>query len=126
MKVVVVTILILVLFFSCSLYFNHYINVSSEKIIDMIEELEEAVEKKGWEEAQSHMREAKETWNDIKKVWLIILEHYEIDKIDIVMARLQQFINIEKETEALGEIAELKGLVKHVVEKEIFSIANLL
>ncbi|SNS41942.1 protein of unknown function [Anaerovirgula multivorans] len=126
MKVVVITVLILVLFFVSSLYMNHYITRSSEEVVNKIEKLEESIEKNNWEEAQLYMKETAEEWNKTKKVWLIFLEHYEIDKINIVLARLQKFTSIEKDTEALGEIAEFKLLVKHVVEKEAFKITNIL
>lgn len=126
MKVVVITILILVLFFASSLYMSHYITKSSESIINIIEKLEDTIEKQDWEEAQTYMKQTKDDWNRIKSVWLTFLEHYEIDNIDIVLARLQKFVSIEKYSEALGEIAELKLLVKHIVGKEAFNLSNIL
>lgn len=126
MKVVVITVLILVLFFASSLYMNHYITTSSQEVVNKIEKLEEAIEESNWEKAQLYVKETAEEWNKTKRVWLVILEHYEIDKIDIVLARLKKFTSIEKDTEALGEIAELKLLVKHIVEREAFKLSNIL
>ncbi|SDL06819.1 DUF4363 family protein [Natronincola ferrireducens] len=126
MKVVVITILILVVFFIASLYFTYYLNQSAETFIDMIEKLDKSITQENWEEAQEHIERVMKEWDKTKKIWLGFLEHYEIDMIDIILARTQKYVTIEERSLALGGVAELKLLVEHILDKQTLKLQNIL
>ncbi len=126
MRMVVITILILAVFFASSLYAGYYVKTSAQEIDNKIKQLEANVEKEDWQKAKDNIDKLMEKWEGTKKSWLTFLEHSEIDNIDIVLARLEKFVEIEENTEASGEIAELKFLIKHIVEKEAFRMVNIL
>lgn len=126
MKVVVVTLMILAIFFTSAIYTNIYINSSADKLTDKVIKLDEAIGKSNWDEAKHYMQEVSKDWHKTKEVWQTFLEHYEIDAIDIVLARVQKYVEIEGDMEALGEIAELKLLIQHIVGREAFKLVNIL
>ncbi|SET63602.1 protein of unknown function [Natronincola peptidivorans] len=126
MKVVIATILILITFFAVALYMEQYVNQSAEILTSELEKLEQAIEKEEWKEVRQHMENTAQGWGETKKVWLTFLEHNEIDKIDIVFARLQSYVGSEENVEALSSTAELKFLLQHIVEKQGFRLTNVL
>ncbi len=126
MRMLIATILILAVFFAMSIYMSHYISISTDRVADKINKLENAIEAQEWQEADKYMDKTTSDWDKTKSIWLTFLEHSEIDNIDIVLARLQKFVSIKKDTEALGEVAELKLLIKHVEHKTAFRLGNIL
>ena len=71
------------------------------------------------------MASVNKEWEDTKK-WQLFLEHYEMDAIDIVLSRLEQYAEIENKAFAIGETAELKLLISHIKDKENFKLINIL
>ncbi|ABR50407.1 conserved hypothetical protein [Alkaliphilus metalliredigens QYMF] len=126
MKVVVITIIILIIFFAGSIWLSEYISQSTQKLVEQIEQLDEAIEEENWNEAQNNLNELSKEWEKTKKGWLIFLEHYEIDSIDIVLAKVGRYAALEERETALGELAHLKTLVEHVKEKSRLHITNIL
>lgn len=126
MKVLVVTLIILAVFFTGAIYTNIYINNSANKLEDEIIKLDKAISKSNWSEAKNYMQTVSDEWHNMKKTWQTFLEHYEIDNIDIVLARVKKYVEIEEDVDALGEIAELKLLIKHIVGREAFRLVNIL
>ncbi|AKL96964.1 hypothetical protein CACET_c35330 [Clostridium aceticum] len=126
MKVVVATVLILVVFFTSSLVLNQYIERSAKELTDMIQKLEAAVQEESWEEGQMHMEKVVEQWHETRSMWQTFLEHYEIDVIDIVLAKVEKYVTIEERALALGGIAELELLIEHVIGKGEFKLTNIL
>ncbi|AOY75042.1 DUF4363 family protein [Clostridium formicaceticum] len=126
MKVVVATVLILIIFFTSSLLLNQYIERTSKEITDMIQKLEVAIEKEDWKEGQAHMEDIVKQWHKTRNMWQTFLEHYEIDAIDIVLAKVEKYVSIEERTLSLGGIAELELLIEHIIGKGEFKLTNIL
>lgn len=126
MKVVAITIIILIAFFFGTVWINQYITNSADHVTNMIDKLDEAITNEDWEAAQVHIKEVSESWDETKSVWQTFLEHYEIDTIDIVLARLKKYVSIEERALSLGAVAELKLLIEHIVDREAFKLTNIL
>lgn len=125
MKVVVATMIILIVFLLGSFMLNQYISRSCELLLEKIEGVYKSVNNEDWVEAQKQFVDLENQWGIIEKKWQLFLEHYEMDAIDVTMARLKQYIKIEERVVSLGELAELKLLIGHIEDKEAFKLENV-
>lgn len=126
MRILVVTLIILAIFVVGTFMLNQYINSSCEKLLEDIELLNKYVESNEWNEAKTQLVNLKEQWESTKRKWQLFLEHYEMDSIDVAVARLDQYVKIEERSLALGEIAEFRLLISHIKSKESLKLGNIL
>lgn len=126
MRVVIITIIILTVFVVGTVVLNHYVNVSSKKLLDEVEELHVLVEKNKWPDSKKQFAGLKEGWESTKKRWQFFLGHHEMDTIDIVLSRLEQYLEVKDKALVLGQTAELRLLIDHIKGKEGFMPGNIL
>lgn len=125
MRILIITLLILVIFVVGAFMLNQYINRSCEKLLEDIDLLNEYVENNKWDDAKEQLATLKDQWEITKKRWQLFLEHYEMDSIDIAMARLDQYVKIEERPLSLGEIGEFRLLISHIKDKEKLKLGNI-
>lgn len=125
MRVVIITLLILVIFIAGTFMVNQYINSSCEKLLEDIKVLDVSIKNSDWNSAKDQLIELKDRWKHTKKRWQLFLEHYEMDAIDIAIARLDQYVEIEDRSSALGEMGEFRLLISHIKDKESLKLENI-
>lgn len=126
MRVVVATVLILIIFFIGVFIMNRHVNSTCEKLLKNVEALDKSIKGEDWTHGKGQVHSLKKQWETTKKSWLLFLEHYETDSIDIALSRLEQYVEIENKALALGEMAEFKLLIDHIRSKESFKLENIL
>ena len=126
MRSLITTLLILVIFVVGSFATNKYIVNSCEKLLEDIELLSKLVKDNEWDNSKGQLKKLKEQWKDTKDVWQLFLEHYEMDAIDISIARLDEYVEIEEQSLALGEMAAFRLLISHIKDKESLKLENIL
>jgi hypothetical protein len=93
-----------------------------EKHIDMVEE---GAASGNWNMARMSLENIEKDWSKAEGVWTVLIDHSEIDNIENSLARMKKYINTEDSSLALGELSNLRQYVKHIPEKESFSIKNI-
>jgi hypothetical protein len=83
------------------------------------------IENENWDRALSGLMEFKSFWNDVKSLWTILINHTEIDSIDMALARIEQYISTREKGLALGEMSLLELMIKHIPEKERLTLENI-
>lgn len=126
MRVVMITTIILILFFGGALYFSHYVGVQTEGLIASINELDEVIMAKDWETGEEKLQKVKDDWNEIKGVFETLLEHYDLDSIEVSLAKIEKYMEVQDHSLAVGEITHLKFVISLIQKKESFSLSNLL
>ncbi len=126
MRVVVATVLILVIFLVGAFMINKYVNNACGRLLEDVGELEESIKGEDWAQGREQIQNLKKQWDTTKKGWLLFLEHYETDPIDISLTRLEQYVETENKPLASGEMAELRLLIDSVRSKENFKLENIL
>ncbi len=117
MRVVIITIVILAVFSVGAFMLVRYIGTSCEELLDSIGDLHSSIENNKWEDAKKQFTAFEKELEDTMKKWQLFLEHFEMDAIDIAMARLGQYVDIEQRELSLGEVAELELLIGHIRDK---------
>jgi predicted RNA-binding protein with RPS1 domain len=87
--------------------------------------MEAKVHDANWDSTSSIYKTIDKKWEETKKVLMLILDHEEMEKINLTLRKIEKFISIEDKSLTLGEIATLKYLFSHVEEKESLSLKNI-
>ncbi|NLD47493.1 MAG: DUF4363 family protein [Clostridiaceae bacterium] len=104
------------------------LSILSKNALDLeqqINEIESYTVNKDWSSAEESLSIIEENWNKVEKTWAVLLDHMEIDNIDISLIKMAEYIKTKDSALALAEISALKQYVKHIPEKESFNLKNL-
>ena len=65
-------------------------------------------------------------WIKTQTRWTILLDHQEIDAIDISLKRLEKYVQTHNLSLSLAEISTVKQLVEQISNTEKFTLSNIL
>lgn len=121
---VVAGIIVLVLIFG-GYWHNQYINQSATTLVKKFAYIEELIQERNWESVNQEIEKVKLDWHETKNYWSVLLNHQEIDNIDLSLKRVEKYI-VEKESAlSLGEVSALQLLFDHIAETETITLQNI-
>lgn len=126
MKTVVATLVIFALLIGFATFSYYYIDNTTAFLSSHMEKLEKSVQAKEWQKAEKDFTKLKSSWARTNSKWMMLIDHQELDNINISMARLKSFMDAKEHPETMAELGELKLLLKHIPEKEALNIKNIL
>lgn len=125
MKIIIsIAILLAVLIFS-GVFTVNMLYKDAGIIESQINDIEELVKNEDWPRVKELLNQMEEKWSGTEKSWTMLVDHMEIDYIDISLTRLKSYIEAEDKTLALGEVGVLRQYVRHIPEKESFKLKNV-
>lgn len=98
----------------------------AENMKEKIEALEQSIESENWEVALKQYKSIDKEWTKTKDKWSVLIDHFEIDHINIVLAELHSYIKSKEQTDSLSKIHSLEILFAHIPDKESFTLKNIL
>lgn len=122
---IVITVVLLAFIFVLDLGSYYYLKDTAMSISQSIEALPEKIENEKWDTATDDLNKASNRWSSVKGIWAVLINHDEIDKIDMSLVRLRSFVQYNDTEEAMAEYNTLKMLVKHIPENQRFSLVNI-
>jgi len=125
MKVIISILLSLAIFFSLAWYNRKLINESSKELADQTLKVQEAIFDEDWKLARRETEEIKKIWTRHKKTWLILMDHQEVDEIDLRIYNIDQMVKDEEKSGALENITELRFHVQDAADKERVEFGNI-
>ncbi|HWQ42869.1 MAG TPA: DUF4363 family protein [Desulfosporosinus sp.] len=126
MRTLPIIVVIIVLLLGGSLSSYRYIQVTSQSLEDQLEMVEKSVTTQKWDRAQEELATAQQHWSQTATWWTVLLDHRDIDTIDISMERLEKYIATQDISLSLGEIEVLILLFAHIHDSEQFNLRNIL
>lgn len=120
--IIVLTVLIIV-GGSLTLY---ALSSESQRLSDSLSDLEEDIENQNWDTASKKLEELHSKWDKTSSLWSMLIDHYEIDNIELVLSQLVSYVKTQDKNEALSQMSSLKTLIKHIPAKESFNLKNIL
>jgi ATP-dependent exoDNAse (exonuclease V) beta subunit len=97
----------------------------SDALLSHSDNLETSIGNEQWPTAQEHLNNLMQAWQNAKPLWTVLLDHKEIDNMDISLARIDQYLLAEDKSLSLSEISVLKLLIRHIPEKEKLTLGNI-
>lgn len=125
MKPMVIIILITIILIAAGCLTLNALESESRKLDESLSELEEYIDNQDWKTASEKLEEFHGKWDRISSVWSMLIDHYEIDSIELVLSQLASYIRTKDKKEALSQMSALKALIKHIPEKEAFNLKNI-
>lgn len=122
---VIILIVLLVFIIGLDVYSYYYLKNTAADISRSIEELPETINREDWDKAYSSLARTTKKWSSVKGVWAVLINHDEIDNIDMILARLKSFVKYKDVNESVAEYREFKEVVEHIPESQRFSLVNI-
>ncbi|SPF43843.1 conserved hypothetical protein [Candidatus Desulfosporosinus infrequens] len=91
-----------------------------------LEIVEQSISTQKWKVAQKELNTAQIRWENNKTWWTVLLDHQEIDNIDLSMNRLEKYIATQDISLSLAEVTTLKLQVDHISDSEKPNLQNIL
>lgn len=126
MKQILAILAIIIVFIGLSLMTNIYLNNSSKSISSHLDNIDTYVKTQDWNRVHNEITDVKTIWSSLKNTWATIIEHNEIDKIEMSLAKVSEYAESNDSSEITAENSNLKLLIKHIPELYSLNIKNIL
>jgi len=103
----------------------YVLDSESQRLDDSLSSLGEAIENGNWDNASKRLREFHSTWDRTSSLWSMLVDHYEIDNIELLLSQLASYVKNKNRNDALSSVSSLKTLIKHIPDKESLSLKNV-
>ncbi|MGI6584577.1 MAG: DUF4363 family protein [Gracilibacteraceae bacterium] len=103
----------------------HALNSESQRLDASLSSLEEDIRNQNWDSALEKLDEFHSKWDKISSLWSMLVDHYEIDNIELLLSQLASFVKNKNKNDALSCVSSLKTLIKHIPDKESLSLKNI-
>lgn len=125
MRTIITIISIFLILIGGSFTSYRYVETRTQTMGALLESVEDSIIAQKWAGAKADLNIAQQNWKADITWWSIILDHQEIDSININMKRLEKFIGIQDVSQSLGEVTTLELLFEHISDTELFNIENI-
>jgi hypothetical protein len=125
MKSMMIIIITLGLILGAGYYTISEVSGTSEALLRHCSRIKADILSDDWEKARDGLKGFDDFWGSAKPVWTILIDHKEIDNIDMALARIEQYIETREKGLALGELSSLELLIRHIPDKEKVSLENI-
>lgn len=126
MKQWVILILSIIIVVLAGLWEINYLEKTSRYALSDIEYSRNMIDNSNFEMAKSKLNDLSITWNNLKKVWSMFIEHHETEQIDEYIVKYMTYIELENKEEAIAASKELERVFRHIIEKQKISIDNVI
>lgn len=125
MKVWLITLCGLLAFLILSLMIQSYLDQSADFLSRKLSEIEPDIKSLNWNQTDIKLKSFTKDWERTKLYWAVITNHKEMDLIEEALLKTIQAVAGGSYTDALINLSVLKNFIKHIPEKERFSIVNI-
>jgi hypothetical protein len=94
-------------------------------MISPLKNVEENIKRENWEKAEENLWIFEEKWKGNKLIWALLIDHSEIDNIELSIVHIKSYITSRDLTEAKKEIAGLYLYLRHIPETEKLNLKNI-
>ena len=126
MRTIPTIIIIVVLLLGGSWTSYYYLQRTTQSLETRFEAIEQSISTQNWSSTEKELNLTQKQWDKTQTMWTIILDHQQIDSIDLSLNRLAKFVQVHDLPLSLGEISTLKLLVEEVADTEKFTLSNIL
>ncbi|RQD71664.1 MAG: DUF4363 family protein [Tindallia sp. MSAO_Bac2] len=119
----IIILLILMVAFSTGVYYQN-INISND-FIKALNDLQEVIEDEDWEKVSFQVEELMDCWNRADIWWTPLMDHQEIDMLNLSVIRVSKLAQMEKKEESLVEITIARVMVENIQELQQPVLRNI-
>ena len=125
MKQIIIVIIGIIAIIAVSLYANIYLKTSAQNIAPHINNIGIYSQRQDWNSASKEMKLLESKWSSVKSVWSMLIEHQEIDNVEVSMDRVSKYVESKNSSDALAESASLGLFIEHIPETYELNLGNI-
>jgi len=104
---------------------QRYLDRTASELSAMLQEVGKALDHEDWGQSERAFSVFEQRWRVVRRNWALVVDHVEIDNVDMRLARLKELIRAREDDEARAEYSEAMMLLKHIPERERLTWRNL-
>jgi len=125
MRSLFISTLVVILLITTWLTAYSFISQSVEELNSLLNNMEDKIYEDNWHSTLTVYNSINKKWKDTSKFLMLILDHEEMEKINLTLKRIKEYISVKDKSLILGEAAALKFFFNHIKEKESLSLRNI-
>lgn len=125
MKIIVPISILLISLIVAGVWSYQGIETTAKELLSHLNSIETSVKSERWREAEAAMLGLQGRWERVKGLWSTLLNHQEIDNIELSLSRLDSLIASKNTALIPPEVAALRLFIRHIPEKEAFTLRNI-
>jgi len=126
MRTTLIIVIIILLLTGGSWTSSRYLQTTTQALETQLGAIEQSISALQWEVALKDLNTTQQGWEKSKRWWTVLLDHQEIDNIDISLNRLEKYIESHNAALSLGEVSTLQLQVDHISDTEKLNLRNIL
>ena len=124
-KEFIIIIVVILLIIGLDIITNNYTKESVDIISKELNILKEDILDENKEQVQIKMKEVKKVWEERYKKLAFYIEHDELEKVKTELTGLEADLSVEEYAHCINELDKIKFILKHIEEKEKFTLQSL-
>lgn len=104
---------------------QRYLDRTAAELSAGLQDVGKALAREDWRRSEQAFSSFEQRWRVARRNWGLVIDHMEIDNVDMRLARLKVFIHAREVDEALAEYSEAMMLLEHIPERERLTWRNL-
>jgi hypothetical protein len=125
MKIWLISLCGLLTFLILSLFVQSYLDRSADLLSRELTGVEPELQSLNWDQALNKLDSFAKAWGKTKPLWAVLTNHNEMDLIEETLIKTTQAISSKSYSDALINLGILRNFIKHIPDKERFSIVNI-
>ena len=107
-------------------YEIRYLDKTATYFMSDMEYIQNAINNNNYELASEHMKNFSESWNNVRTIWNIFVNHEEVDNIEEAMIELKNNIEFKDDSACKINIEKIKNNVTHSAGRQKLKLDNIL
>ena len=125
MRNLIILILAIIILLSAGIWQIKYIEETSVFAISDVEYAENLVWNDNFDGANTHIKELENTWDEMKTMWIMFIDHNEIDDVEMALLNFKTYVNLRNKEESIVYSEQLKHNLYHISLKQKVRIENV-
>jgi hypothetical protein len=124
MKEIFISVFIVLIIFVSGFFSEKYLKSSGNKIVDKLNKIELQISSGNFNE-KSKVEEISNEWKKLKDSWNVLINHRNVDDIEIEIEKFTKYYENGKKEESLVSIGTIRMLIEDIPKAESFSFVNI-
>lgn len=95
------------------------------RLNQQLEVVEAELIARDWDQSLRELDQLRKVWDQIKPYWAVLINHKEMDLIEEALIKTITAISSQSYADARIHLDLLRGFIKHIPEREEFSLVNV-
>lgn len=125
MKVWILSLCGLLSFLIVGYFVQTYLNESANRLNQKLVTIEPDLAARDWDQSLKKLKSVQNSWEKTKPFWAVLTNHKEMDLVEEALIKTIKAISSKSYPDARINLGVLRDFIKHIPERERFSLVNV-